>query len=393
MAGFQNMGGLGGLGGVSDTGGFFQRPVVQDTLNAVFDSMISSPRNNIMQNFSQSYDNSLERRSQAEQRAAFEQALISAGMDPAQAKMMAASPQAAKFTLEQQQQKREQEAAQAQRGQTYDFFAQNDPELAQMMDAGLPARDAFEMYTKKRQGGDLTDTQKNLQWRAQQAGLQPGTQEYAQFMATGGGQGTNITVNTGEGDKFYENLDKKNAETFSALSEAGVQGRPKMAQIDRLEGLLTNAPQGAAAMLKQAAGEYGIATEGLSDIQAAQALINELVPQQRQPGSGPMSDADLALFKQSLPRLINQPGGNQTIIETMRGITEYQIQMGNIADMVADREISPAEGRKMIRELANPLDGFSKSLPASAPGATSIPTGVEPEVWNVMTPEEKALFQ
>lgn len=147
------MGGLGGLGGVSDTGGFFQRPVVQDTLNAVFDSMISSPRNNIMQNFAQSYDKSLQRRDDAEQRAAFEQALISAGMDPAQAKMMAASPSAAKFTLEQQQQQREQEAAQAQRGQTYDFFAQNDPELAQMMDAGLPARDAFEIYTKKRQGG------------------------------------------------------------------------------------------------------------------------------------------------------------------------------------------------------------------------------------------------
>lgn len=184
MAGFQNMGGLGGLGGVSDTGGFFQRPVVQDTLNAVFDSMISSPRNNIMQNFSQSYDNSLERRSQAEQRAAFEQALISAGMDPAQAKMMAANPQAAKFTLEQQQQRTEQEAAQAQRGQTYEFFRQRDPELAAMMDAGLPARDAFEMYTKKRQGGELSDYEQRAQ-AAQSFGLSPDDPGYQSFILTG----------------------------------------------------------------------------------------------------------------------------------------------------------------------------------------------------------------
>lgn len=97
MAGFENQGGLGGLGG------FFQRPVVQDTLNAVFDSMISSPSNNMMQGFGQSYDRSVQRREDAQQRAAFEQALISAGMDPAQARTMAANPQAAKFALDQQQ--------------------------------------------------------------------------------------------------------------------------------------------------------------------------------------------------------------------------------------------------------------------------------------------------
>lgn len=236
-----------------------------------------------------------------------------------------------------------------------------------------------------------TDTQRNLEWRAQQAGLQPGTPAYQQFMMTGGDKGTNITVNTGEGDKFYENLDKKNAETFSALSEAGVSGRSKMAQIDRLDELLTRAPQGASAMLKQAAGEYGINTEGLSDIQAAQALINELVPQQRQPGSGPMSDADLALFKQSLPRLINQPDGNRLILDTMRNITRYQVQMGDIADLVADREISPAEGRKMIRELANPLGSFGENLKSlsSQDGGGSVPSGWEDE-WEYLTPEERA---
>lgn len=177
-----------------------------------------------------------------------------------------------------------------------------------------------------------------------------------------GDSGTNVTVNNGEGDKFYENLDKKNAEMFSALSEAGVSGRGKIAQINRLENILSNAPQGGIAALKQAAGEYGINTEGLSDIQAAQALINELVPQQRQPGSGPMSDADLALFKQSLPRIINQEGGNALIVQTMRGVTDYQIKMGEIADAVADRSMNPTEGRAAIRNLANPLDAYTKTV-------------------------------
>lgn len=197
-----------------------------------------------------------------------------------------------------------------------------------------------------------------LNMRAQQAGLVPGSPEYQQFMISGGKEGTNITVNTGEGDKFFENLDKKNAETFASMSDTGIQARAKIAQIDRLQGLMANAPQGAVGALKQAAGEWGIPTDGLSDIQAASALLEKMVPEQRAPGSGTMSDADIKMFRASLPRILNQPGGNQLIFDTMRGIAQYEMQMGEIADQVADRTIKPAEGRKLIRELRNPLADF-----------------------------------
>jgi hypothetical protein len=164
---------------------------------------------------------------------------------------------------------------------------------------------------------------------------------------------TSVTI--GEGDKFYENLDKKNAETFAAMSDGGIQARAKLGQIDRLEALFTNAPQGVEGAMKKIAGDWGIATEGLSDIQAAGALLERMVPAQRTPGSGPMSDADIKMFRAALPRLLNQPGGNQLIFQTLRGIATYETQMGEIADMVADRAITPAEGRKRVRELANPL--------------------------------------
>lgn len=173
--------------------------------------------------------------------------------------------------------------------------------------------------------------------------------------------GANSTTNIvgGEGDKFYQKLDEKNAETFAALSDAGMQARARMGQINRLEGLFANVPQGIEGGFKKIAGDWGVAIgEGTSDIQAASALLEKMVPEQRAPGSGPMSDADIRMFRASLPRVLNQPGGNELIFQTMRGISEYEQQMGVIADAVADRDITPAEGRKRIRELKNPLENY-----------------------------------
>lgn len=191
---------------------------------------------------------------------------------------------------------------------------------------------------------------------------------------------TNVTTNVGEGDKFYENLDKKNAETFAAMSDSGMQARANLGRIDRLEGLMANAPQGAVGALKQAAGEWGIPTEGVSDIQAASALLEKMVPEQRAPGTGPMSDADIKMFRASLPRILNQPGGNQLIFQTMRGITQYEIQMGEIADQVADRVITPAEGRKLIREMKNPLADFKIPEGPTPNEGRKTSTGVQ---WSV----------
>ncbi len=208
----------------------------------------------------------------------------------------------------------------------------------------------------------LPDSVRALDERAQRAGLQPGTPQYNEFMTTGGGKGVSVNVNTGEGDKFYENLDNKNAETFSMLSEGGVTARSKLNQIDRLESLLAASPSGMEAGVKQMLGDFGIKTDGLDNIQSTRALLEAMVPQQRPVGSGPMSDADVKMFRNSLPRLINQPGGNKLILDTMRGIAQYEMQMGEIADMVADRAIKPAEGRKRIRELQNPISSFRETM-------------------------------
>jgi hypothetical protein len=131
-------------------------------------------------------------------------------------------------------------------------------------------------------------------------------------------------------------------------------------RIDRLESLLAGVGTGAQANFKQIAANYGLALgDDVNNIQAAAALINSLVPEQRAPGSGPMSDADLELFKQSLPRIINQPGGNKKIIETMRAIAQYDAEGAAIVQALRSEKIGRAQAFEMLHSRVNPLAELS----------------------------------
>lgn len=184
-----------------------------------------------------------------------------------------------------------------------------------------------------------------------------------------GGGGTSVSVDLG-GDEFEKAVGKKNADFFGGIADGGATVPAKLAQVDELDYLLGNTEGGAATAVKAWLGNFGVETEGLSDIQAAEALISRLVPEQRQAGSGPMSDADLALFKKSLPRLINTKEGNQQIARTMRGLLIYQQQQAEIANQVMAGGISPTEGRSALMALQNPLQVYRRDGEAVIGGYT-----------------------
>ena len=182
---------------------------------------------------------------------------------------------------------------------------------------------------------------------------------------------TTITNVLGDAEgTFAKEFSKKEAARVSSEIELGVKARRKSAQIDDLEKILSEVQTGAGASVKAYLGQFGIETEGLELIQAAEAAINRLVPEQRAPGSGTMSDADLVLFKKSLPSLINQPGGNQRIINTIRKMNEHDIALGVIASKVADYALTPKEDRAAAEEaglILSPSAGRKASLELSDP--------------------------
>lgn len=191
-----------------------------------------------------------------------------------------------------------------------------------------------------------------------------------------GGEGVTINNNTG-GGKFEEKLAELDAKAVGDLSDAGMAAMRNTGRLDRLESLLAQGPSGFEAGAKALLGEYGVETAGLDTLQSAQALVNQLVPEQRQPGSGPMSDADLALFKQSLPRLINSPGGNALIIQTLRAINQYDAEGAAIVQRLRAGELDRVQAFDALQNRKNPLEGMGKNAakydaPAGAAGLSGV---------------------
>lgn len=184
---------------------------------------------------------------------------------------------------------------------------------------------------------------------------------------------TNVTVNNPGESEFEKAFGKADADTLKTISDAGNTAIRNLGRIEQLDQLLQAAPTGAGAAIQQTLGEWGIPTSGLSEIQAVQAAINSLVPEQRQPGSGPMSDADLALFKQSLPRVINQPGGNQLIVNTMRAIAQYDAEGAAIVQRRRNGEITTAQAFELLQNRKNPLDDFKVGAGTASP---ALPDGL-----------------
>ncbi|MCZ7502038.1 hypothetical protein [Agrobacterium sp. ST15.13.015] len=201
------------------------------------------------------------------------------------------------------------------------------------------------------------------------------------------GGGTTVNIDQKAEGAFDKKLAEKQAESLDVMATEGMNARADLGVINEL-GTLMAGRGGTLDGVSGALAKYGIGGEGMGDIQAAQALINRLVPTQRQPGSGSMSDRDVELFTRSLPSLWNQPGGNERILNTMRGLAQYKQAQGDIAQRVMTGEITRQDATKMLRELPNPLAGFKAETSADTP-----PEGVDAEDWKLLTPEERKLWQ
>ena len=182
---------------------------------------------------------------------------------------------------------------------------------------------------------------------------------------TAGGQSV-TQIGSGE-TEFQKEGGKILAKSMSELANDAVRSQSDSAKLGQLESFLKQSG-GAVTGIKAWAASMGFPVEGADDLAAAQALINSMVPEQREPGSGTMSDADLLLFKQSLPRLINQPGGNKKIIATLKGIMSYRREQGMVAQKVLSGQIPMEKAYEALMAVKSPMLNFPLDVPGLSEG-------------------------
>jgi hypothetical protein len=245
--------------------------------------------------------------------------------------------------------------------------------------SALGIKDALSMG----QGPEPTDDMREYEQAVKVDGFKGSLQDWLLSQKRAGA--VNVTTNVGDDTPadaaFYAKIDNAEGDLFSSLLQRAPNIQRNAGGIDILEQQLANAPSGFEGAWKGAAGELGLPIEGVSDIQAAQATINSMVPDQRPPGSGTMSDADLKLFKESLPRIINQPGGNGLIIGKLRAINEYDRAISDIANDLVSRRITREEARKKMASVSNPLQNYAKEVKGLAKSGTVEPSNADADLF------------
>ena len=165
-------------------------------------------------------------------------------------------------------------------------------------------------------------------------------------------QKVNISEDANTGNIMSEQGAKLLSESFAEAVQYGNEAQVGLIKIKQLEKLLDNTETGlSAGFFSKFNAMFGVDFRADSAA-AAEALISQLVPAQRPPGSGVISDADLALYKASLPQIQARPGGNKLIIENMRFILEHNQKIGDLsAKVILDPNYTATMARKEIKEL------------------------------------------
>lgn len=238
-----------------------------------------------------------------------------------------------------------------------------DIQLRGMVESGaLDFADAYR-YQQQSTDGGLTDTQQNLSWRAEQAGLVPGTPEYQEFMRSGGSGGMSLEMGPdgtmrftqGGGGRFNQTVDVGGGNIYNELQQQALNAHSALNTFSVMEQMMADpafySGFGADQVmgLKRMAAAVGIDPDGVSSMETFMSMSNQAVLAQMGGSLGQgFSNADRDFVVAQMPQLQNTPEGNRQLLSILRGIEQRKIEIAGLA--------------QQYREANNSMDGFVQFL-------------------------------
>jgi len=233
------------------------------------------------------------------------------------------------------------------------------------------------------QQAEIPSGAQTLEWRAQQAGLQPGTPEYQQFMVAGGKppNGMSLNVDPDGGISFTQgNATGLTNPNVTSAQKAELALETLLAGLEAYEGIYK---KGGSAVLP------GMQRDALvgarRDLQLQMKELYNL---------GVLNGPDLAL----MDSLLVDPTSVGNIAMDAVGVADLDTRMAANIAQVRQQLIRTAVPK--LRALGKDVTGLEDGLTPSAPigaGIPKAPPGLSPDFWpevyESMTDEEKAAFQ
>lgn len=159
--------------------------------------------------------------------------------------------------------------------------------------------------------------------------------------------------------------------SYGELQAAAQSAQQTINRLDVLEDLASRIETGRLAgvqkTISEIANAFGIPVDGLDEVQAFQALTNQLALEMRNPSAGAgmpgaMSDQDRAFLMRTVPNLLNTPGGNKQIIAFARALARRTQQVAAQA-----REYRRRNSGKMDDNFIDELEAWSSQNPLFQP--------------------------
>lgn len=213
---------------------------------------------------------------------------------------------------------------------------------------------------------------------ARQQGYQ-GT--FAQFQTEQKKAGaTTVSVDASQNKSVGTETGKAIVKRFEKLVEEGDQAQSDKLLVGQLRELGGKIGTGGAAAAQGWLAERGIKVgPNVGEIEAYNAIVDRLTPQQRVPGSGATSDFDAKMFKSALPRLINTPEGNALIMDTLDALNDYRLARAAIVERQQMGEIDEKQAIQELRQLPSPQKVFQERLKGALEGAAKFRVTGEPK--------------
>jgi hypothetical protein len=234
-----------------------------------------------------------------------------------------------------------------------------------------------------------------------QLGLPPGSYQRGpkgEIKQIGGG-GTNVTVNNVPGtppsdEALRKKLMEAEGVAWGDYLKAGSTASGMRQDMELLGQVIEMAPQG------PVTGRLAEAFPGVSDAAGVfQSVVKRIAPSLRVEGSGAQSDIEYNGFLQSLPSLSNRPEANRAIKTFLEAKAAINMERGQVIQQYQNGEIDAASARMKIKDIDSrsimspELEGLLGAMDGGAGAAAApAPEGVDQDVWEAMTPEERALW-